>query len=84
MDEALAPFIGPALWLGGIVGLSAVTVLVVRRFWRRGESVDPGSTGVFTLEELRRLRDCGDLTIAEFENLKQKMIEEIRGQKAKD
>ena len=66
------------LWLGAlIVVVSSVAVvwLYLRRRTRRpGHSAEPP----FTLEDLRRLCDQGTVSIAEYETLRDKILQGLR------
>ena len=52
--------------------LAFVFVLHLRQRLRREE---PGEFGVMSLDNLQRLRDCGELTIGEYERLREKAID---------
>lgn len=64
------------IWFGGLVLAAlmiALAVLFLRKWFRRqSDSAVPG----FTLDELRRLRDRGDLTIKQYEALRDRMVRE--------
>ena len=66
------------LWFGGLaLGLLAcfvVAVYILRRIrGRRGG----GAGTAFDLDELREMRDTGELTIAEYETLRKRSIAEM-------
>ena len=66
------------LWFGGlliVLLLSVLMVVRIRKRFRRSDSV-PGIG--LTLEDLRRQREGGRLTIAEYERLKTAVIEATR------
>lgn len=67
------------IWLGGGMALFIFAVVagwyMRRRFTR---SVDDGPS-VFTLDGIRRLRDRGELTVPEYESLRQRIIREMQG-----
>lgn len=62
------------LWLG-LVGIVALLKVVIGSCLE-GKTTPPSRTSylVFVLEELRRLRDRGRLTSAEYEALKRRML----------
>ena len=66
------------LWLGAVVvviSFMAVVWLYVRRRTRKpGQSAEPP----FTLEDLRRLCDQGTVSIAEYETLRDKMLQGLK------
>jgi len=53
--------------------------LIRRRLLASQESTGAGQHDVLGLEELRRLRDEGEITIAEYETLRARAIEALRG-----
>ena len=73
---------GGELWFGvAMLGVGVMAVVVIafyaRRWWIGGE--EEGKDGPeFTLEELRRLREEGQLTQEEFERMKEIEIGRIR------
>ena len=65
------------LWFGGFAVLVLVSAALLAYFWRRARRTATRSDPpVFDLEDLRRLRNSGELTIAEYEALKQRAIED--------
>ena len=70
----LAPVLG-VLVLIVIVG--AVALLLVKRWWK-GES--EGAMPGFTLSDLRAMRDSGEISVAEYERAKERMVRRVRNQ----
>jgi hypothetical protein len=65
------------LWFGGLV-VALLTCLVIMAYVRRRIRGDGGEAGaVFDLDELRRMRDTGELTIPEYETLRRRTIAEM-------
>ena len=63
------------LWLGGIL-LLIVTAVAVAIYMRRGiRSSGQDGEPPFTLEDLRRMRDAGEVTQTEFDALKRRIID---------
>lgn len=72
------------LWFGGLVVvlmLSALVIAYLRKWFARPDRV-PGIG--LTLEDLRRQRDRGRLTIAEYETLKAALLEAMQGEESGD
>lgn len=68
------------LWLGLLIGTVVIlttVLLVARRRWLREERGE-GDAGVF--EQLRVLRTKGEITDAEFELARQRLIARVRGE----
>lgn len=66
-----------ALWMAGVIAAALVLALgliLLKRWMSQGDQ--PGDT-VWTLHELTTLRDCGELTIPQYERLKSELIEEL-------
>ncbi len=57
-----------------VLMLAAVFLLYVRRRLRRN---GPEDVGVLSLDELRRLRNNGTLTVTEYERLRAKTIDTV-------
>ena len=72
------------LWLATTV--AAIVLIVVICIYVRGRMRSParGGEAGFSLEELRRLRDEGSLTMAEYEALKQKAVQSLTGEACHD
>ena len=69
------------LWLGGIVFAILAAVLIVRYWLRRVYNPWQDNRPSFTLQELRCLRDQGEISEVEYETLKQRVVESAaRGQ----
>ena len=72
------------LWFGGLalalLTCFVVAVYVLRKI--RGRRVGRAG-GVFDLDELRQMRDTGELTIQEYETLRQRSIAEMGLAKAR-
>lgn len=62
------------------VGLGALVLMLVRRRVMREDRADPVG---LDLQHLREMRDRGELTIPEYEALKQKIIEGYRAPRPK-
>ena len=62
------------LWIGAIVLAFLAVVVLLQRLRRRMNSSHSESGADFTLDELRRLRDGGSLTAAEYEAIKRKSL----------
>ncbi len=64
------------VWLGALVLATLLIALVAlyvrKRFLRRSEVQTPE----FTLDELRKLRDAGELTVAQYEALRDRMVQD--------
>lgn len=70
----IAPVLG-VLVLIVIVG--GVVLLLIRRWWKsESEAAPPG----FTLGDLRELRDSGEISVAEYERAREKMVQSVRKQ----
>ena len=71
-----------ALWVGGLMVAAVVfgyaIVGLKRRVFTDPESVGPG----WTLEDLRRLRDSGEVTIQQYEQLKTGVIGQLKSSAA--
>lgn len=68
-------------WLGLVFVLilvGGVVVLMVRNRLRAGQETPPEDTG-FTLADLRKLRDRGELSAEEYELARVKMIAKVKG-----
>jgi hypothetical protein len=65
-------------WLGALLAalIGGVLLMYLRR--RSGRTRADGARG-FALEDLRRLRDTGELSISEYEALRRKTIEDLAG-----
>jgi len=66
------------LWMGivlGAVALAAWTLLAIRK---RFQSLGNNEPADFSLDQLRELRDRGELTLAEYEALRQNAIERVK------
>jgi len=62
------------LLFGAIVGVVMLAVVIVLYVRRRFQSWDDREGSDFTLEKLRQLRDQGELTIAEYEALRRRVL----------
>jgi len=66
------------MWMGLLCAcliLGAIILTLIRNRMRRvGDRSEPG----FSLEQLRQLRDQGRVSIAEYERLKKKLVEQYR------
>jgi hypothetical protein len=68
-----------AFWIAILIAATVVLALGVygiKRWMRNGDS---RAGSVWTLQELTELRDAGELTIQQYEQLKANLIEEIKG-----
>ena len=72
--EQAAMFEG-TLWIGAIVLAVLVAVVLLFRFRRKVGSSDHRGRPDFTLEELRALRDRGNLTAAEYDAVKERVLD---------
>lgn len=62
------------LWFGGFVLAGLVLLLAVRHFLQARADSKSTLSASFSLGELRDMRDRGELTLAEYETLRKKMI----------
>ena len=62
------------MWLGCIVLLSLLAVIIVVSARRRAKASGECTVPPFTLDDLRRMREAGDVTVSEFEALKHDVI----------
>ena len=65
------------LWIGVIVGTAVVATLVLLGIRKRFHAAKDVPAG-FTLDELRALRDRGELTVPEYEALRRKAADRFR------
>ncbi len=70
------------LMLGGVAVLVLIGGIVLGRIRNRVKHSAQRNQADFTLEEIRRLRDQGDLTISEYETLRQGVIDRMQLQSA--
>ena len=63
------------LWLGVVVIALLLGAVMVSYFRRKARTSAQTPAPVFTLEQLRRLRERGDLTDTEYETLKGRLLE---------
>jgi len=63
------------LWIGGILLLTLMTVVVALYLRRQLRSSREDAGPPFTLEDLRRMRDAGEVTPDEFDVLKRSVID---------
>ena len=71
---AAAEAYGALVWFAGLlvlIGLGIAIVATVRRRFRR-ES--PDTDGGFTIDQLRKLRNRGELTVEEYDALKRRAV----------
>ncbi len=78
-DARLSGVIEGFAWLGLILAVVVACAVAVRYIKGRIRSTMEESTLVFNLEDLRRLRDNGDLTLAEYETLRRRLVDEACG-----
>jgi hypothetical protein len=64
---------GAILLLAGLVVAFGVAVLLFRRWMQRPDTAESSETA-WTLQQLRALRDKGEITIPEYERLKAAML----------
>ncbi len=62
------------MWLGCIVLISLLAVIIAVFARRRAKGSEEGTESPFTLDDLRRMREAGDVTNSEFEALQQDVI----------
>ena len=62
------------LWFGGFVLAGLAGLLIVRYFLNARAARESRNDGSFTLEDLRLMRDRGELTADEYETLKKRVI----------
>lgn len=73
--------LGPALlWLGALIVVVVVAGLVILAIRRRTLGGNDGASPASLMEEMRRLRDSGQMTPEEFEATKRKLVERARAQ----
>ena len=70
-DEALFAMM---LWLGGVILAILAAVLIAAYVRRRTREAMESSSAELGLDELRRLRDRGELTLSQYEALKKRTI----------
>ena len=71
---------GIAFWVAVLIAatvLLALGVYGIKRWMKRGDS---GAPTAWTLGQLTELRDSGELTIQQYEQLKANLIEEMKGE----
>lgn len=66
------------LWTAVTAAGSVLALLMLAWYRRRMRRGDEPSGPVFTLEEIKRLRDRGEITLAEYEALRAKVLEQAR------
>ena len=64
------------LWLGGLVLAALLSGLVLVYVKKRSRAAERDQGADFTLDDLRRLRDRGDLTDTEYDVLRRRAIEQ--------
>ena len=69
-----AAFWEGTLWLSGVVAVTILGLLVIRYLRMRDRQSPQAAEPFSSLAELRGLRDRGDLTVAEYEALKQRVV----------
>ena len=71
------------LWIAGLIVavlIAGVAIqLIRRRLLASQETAGAGPHDVLGLEDLRRLRDDGEITVAEYETLRARAITALRG-----
>lgn len=67
------------LWLGAVVTVVILATLIARIVWRRLNPTNRTDHPAFTFEDLRRLREMGDLTEPEYETLRRKLLSDMNG-----
>jgi len=67
------------LWLGAVVAAVILATLIARIVWRKLNPTNRTDSAAFTLEDLRRLRETGDLTGPEYETLRSKLLSDVNG-----
>lgn len=67
------------VWLGGGMALFLLAVIVGAYVRRRYVRSEREGASTFTLDGIRRLRDLGELTVPEYETLRQRIIREAQG-----
>ncbi len=65
------------LWLFAILAISTLVVVTVVYLRRRMRKAEPLSGLGLTLQELREQHERGNLTVSEFESLKEKLVIDI-------
>lgn len=66
------------LWLFGIIALATLVALIGVYLRRHNRKAECSSTLGLTLEQLKWLRDRGDLLDSEYETLRVKLLAELR------
>ncbi len=62
------------LWFGGLLLAGLAALLIARYVFNSRKSRDQGMGTSFSLDELRLMRDRGEVTVDEYETLRKKMI----------
>lgn len=71
---------GIAFWVAVLIAATVVLALGaygIKRWMRQGDS---GAPTVWTLQQLTELRDSGELTIQQYEQLRANLIEEVKSE----
>lgn len=66
------------IWTAVVMAASVVALLVLGAYRRRMRRAETSPQPVFTLAEIKRLRDHGEITISEYEALRRKLLEETK------
>jgi len=65
--------VGGLVWLGVFFAVAVVAAWLLAILWRRFITPDNAGKPDFTLEQLKQLRDQGELTAQQYECLKEKV-----------
>jgi hypothetical protein len=66
------------IWMGVLIGVVIVGGVVVAYLRSRMRTPTGLKQATFTFDDLRRMRDRGEVTIAEYETLRKKLLDELR------
>ncbi len=74
------------IFVWSLVLIGVIVILFMAAVWVRrwaGRGVDPGAAAGFSLSELRRLHQSGQLTEEEFERAKEKIVQAAKAMASK-
>jgi hypothetical protein len=77
--DAQAEAFGAILWMAALVMIFGVATAIALYIRKRMRPSSEGTDEGFTLADLHRLRNRGELTIAEYETLRDKLLQAKMG-----